>query len=185
MFTRLQHRPPASHCGAVLRGTNAASTSPAVIARWSGTMGHQRGFDITHLLCTVERYYGAPTRPRHRLKATLISSTPWSRATQQHACHSSRSRRSCAHITPWWPLLITHPFSSHSRHHTLVFSSRLPSSHGDAALWGTCGFDIALRHRTVEQYYGAPTRLLQCTRRKDYRHCMITSAEIRVQGWSV
>ena len=38
----------------------AASTSPAVITRWSST-GHQRGFVIARRHHTVEQYYGAPT----------------------------------------------------------------------------------------------------------------------------
>ena len=59
--TRLRHHPLSSHGGAVL-GTNAASTSPTVVARWSGTMGHQCGFAITCSRHTVGRYYGAPTR---------------------------------------------------------------------------------------------------------------------------
>ena len=57
--TRIQHCPPSLHGGAV-RGTNAASTSPAVIARWSGT-GCQCGFVIASCHRTVELYYRAPT----------------------------------------------------------------------------------------------------------------------------
>ena len=63
--TRLRHCQPSSHGGAVLRGTNAALTSPTVIARGRGT-GHQRGFDIACRHRTVTRYYEAPTRLRHR-----------------------------------------------------------------------------------------------------------------------
>ena len=49
------------HGGAVLRGTNVASTLSAVIAQWRG-MGHQCGFNVASSHCTVELYYGAPTR---------------------------------------------------------------------------------------------------------------------------
>ena len=63
--TLLRHCPPSSHGGAVLRGTNAASTLPAVIARGRSTR-HQCGFDIACRLRTVTRYYEAPTRLCHR-----------------------------------------------------------------------------------------------------------------------
>ena len=46
--TLLHHHLLLSHCGAVLQGTNAASTLPANIALWSGTMGHQRGLEMLH-----------------------------------------------------------------------------------------------------------------------------------------
>ena len=62
--TLLQQCPLSSHIGAVRLGTNAASTLPAVIALWSCTMGHQRGFDIVRSHCTVEGYW-APTRLQH------------------------------------------------------------------------------------------------------------------------
>ena len=56
----LLHCHPSLHSGMVLWGTNTASTSPAVIALWSCTMGHQLCFKVVHCHCMVE-VYGAPT----------------------------------------------------------------------------------------------------------------------------
>ena len=44
--TLLCHCQPSSHCGAVLWGTNAASTLPAIMALWNCTTGHQLSLDI-------------------------------------------------------------------------------------------------------------------------------------------
>ena len=89
--TLLQHCPLSSNGGAVL-GTKAALSLPTDIAVWSSTtghqccfdiacshrgLGHQRGFNITCRCCTVEWYYGAPTRLCHSQQSSHSGAVLW------------------------------------------------------------------------------------------------------------
>ena len=154
--TRLPHCSQSLHCGTVLLGTNAASTSrcshhtvewyygaPTLLSHHQQSEWYYGVLHFAHHHCTVELYYRAPTLPQHSQPSLHSEAVLW----------GTNEALTLPAVITLWSCIMGHQlcFNIACSHHTV---------HGGAVLWGTNAASTSRSsHCMVEWYYGAPTLL--------------------------